>query len=69
MIVFVIQWYYLDFAVVINGDTKETIFNATIEGGPVWIFVLFQFFFYSVFVVSDGLLVGCIYLRAYCRAD
>ncbi|PPQ74317.1 hypothetical protein CVT25_000710, partial [Psilocybe cyanescens] len=63
MIVFVIQWYYLDFAIVINGDTKESIFNATIEGGPVWIFVFFQFFFYSVFIVSDELLIWqCYYV-------
>ncbi|PPQ81330.1 LOW QUALITY PROTEIN: hypothetical protein CVT25_015086 [Psilocybe cyanescens] len=53
---FITQWYILDLSVVINGDTRQSIFIAT-EFGPVWIFVLTVFLLYSLLIVSDGLLV------------
>ncbi|PPQ81329.1 hypothetical protein CVT25_015085 [Psilocybe cyanescens] len=53
---FIFQWYILDWSVVINGDTRKSVFIATVEG-PHWAFVLTVFLVYSLFIVSDGLLI------------
>ncbi|PPQ72177.1 LOW QUALITY PROTEIN: hypothetical protein CVT25_008818 [Psilocybe cyanescens] len=55
---FVVQWYFLNWAIVSNGDTRESIFLETVGGGPPWIFVLDDFLFFAALIVSDGLLVG-----------
>ncbi|PPQ88319.1 hypothetical protein CVT25_012438 [Psilocybe cyanescens] len=54
---FIVQWYSIDLDVVINGDTRETIFISNVEGGPPWVWVFVDFLTYSSFVVSDGLLI------------
>ncbi|PPQ85447.1 hypothetical protein CVT25_006284 [Psilocybe cyanescens] len=54
---FIMQWHSIDLDVVVNGDTRETIFVSTMEGGPPWAWVFSVFLFYSSFVVSDGLLI------------
>lgn len=55
---FIIEWYYLNLAVVTNGDTRKSIFISTLEGGSPWIFILDDCFYYGVFLVSDMLLVS-----------
>ncbi|PPQ80734.1 hypothetical protein CVT25_001854 [Psilocybe cyanescens] len=60
MSTFIIQWYTLDWAVVINGDTRLSMFLSTLAGGPAWTFVVTDVLFYSVIIVSDGLLVSYI---------
>ncbi|PPQ82850.1 hypothetical protein CVT25_009221 [Psilocybe cyanescens] len=54
---FIFQWYFLDWFVVVNGDTRESIFFGTLGGGPAWMGVLNTFLFYSLLIVSDGLLI------------
>ncbi|PPQ88151.1 hypothetical protein CVT25_005117 [Psilocybe cyanescens] len=54
---FIEQWYSIDLDIVINGDTRETTFISTVEGGPTWVWVFADFLTYSSFVVSDGLLI------------
>ncbi|PPQ91124.1 hypothetical protein CVT25_013262 [Psilocybe cyanescens] len=54
---FVVQWYSIDLDVVINGDTRESIFFSTVEGGPKWLWVFANVPFYASFVASDGLLI------------
>ncbi|PPQ80969.1 hypothetical protein CVT25_014718 [Psilocybe cyanescens] len=54
---FIVEWYYLDWVVVINGDTRESIFWGSVGEGPQWIFVLNDFLQISSFIVADGLLV------------
>lgn len=56
--VFIVEWYYMDLAVIIEGDSRGLIFDSTLNGGPLWIFVLHQILFFGVFIVSDGLMVG-----------
>lgn len=55
--VFIIQWYFLNLSIVVDGDTRASIFDSTLEGGPVWISVLYQSLAFAVFIVSDALLV------------
>uniref|UniRef100_A0A8H7XVV4 Uncharacterized protein n=1 Tax=Psilocybe cubensis TaxID=181762 RepID=A0A8H7XVV4_PSICU len=52
-----LQWYFLNFLIVSNGDTRESIFNWIIVGGKRWMWVLNNFLFYCLFVVSDVLLI------------
>ncbi|PPQ85449.1 hypothetical protein CVT25_006286 [Psilocybe cyanescens] len=54
---FILEWYSIDMNVVVNGDTRETIFVSTMEGGPPWAWVFSVFLTYSSIVVSDGLLI------------
>ncbi|PPQ79792.1 hypothetical protein CVT25_003146 [Psilocybe cyanescens] len=54
---FSIEWYYIDYAVVFNGDTRASILHTTLEGGPESIFVIYEFFFFLLFIVSDGILI------------
>ncbi|PPQ85904.1 hypothetical protein CVT25_014750 [Psilocybe cyanescens] len=35
---FIVQWYFLNWVIVSNGDTRESIFLETVGGGPPWIF-------------------------------
>ncbi|PPQ94732.1 hypothetical protein CVT25_007697 [Psilocybe cyanescens] len=53
---FIVEWYYLDWAIVMNGDTRESIFLATEDGLP-WAWILSGFAENSLFIVSDGLLI------------
>ncbi|PPQ84447.1 hypothetical protein CVT25_012547 [Psilocybe cyanescens] len=53
-----IQWYYFNYKISINGDTRESIVKSILEGGAAFKFyALSEFLFYSIFVVSDGLLI------------
>ncbi|PPQ92897.1 hypothetical protein CVT25_010452 [Psilocybe cyanescens] len=54
---FAVQWYYLDWVLVVNGDTRESIFLATVVDGLDWIWVLCGFLANSMFIISDGLLI------------
>ncbi|PPQ95162.1 hypothetical protein CVT25_013307 [Psilocybe cyanescens] len=36
---FIEQWCSIDLDVVINGDTRETIYVSTVEGGPPWVWI------------------------------
>ncbi|PPQ95161.1 hypothetical protein CVT25_013306 [Psilocybe cyanescens] len=36
---FIVQWYFIDLDIVINGDTRETIYVSTVEGGPNWVWI------------------------------
>ncbi|PPQ91334.1 hypothetical protein CVT25_003767 [Psilocybe cyanescens] len=53
---FIVQWYYLDWVVVVNGDTRESIFWAT-EDGVEWTWILGIFLQNSMLIISDGLLI------------
>ncbi|PPQ90612.1 hypothetical protein CVT25_006682 [Psilocybe cyanescens] len=53
---FIVQWYYLTWTIVINGDTRESIFLGTVDG-PQWTSVLSAFLENSLLIVSDGLLI------------
>lgn len=55
---FLAQWYFLVLAVVIEGDTRESIVSSILGTGPKWIGTLDDFLFYSSLIVSYGLLVG-----------
>ncbi|PPQ87547.1 hypothetical protein CVT25_008472 [Psilocybe cyanescens] len=54
---FLMGWYFLDWVVVINGDTRESIFSGGLGESPQWIWVLSDFLVTSSFVVADGLLI------------
>ncbi|PPQ83551.1 hypothetical protein CVT25_006865, partial [Psilocybe cyanescens] len=54
---FIVEWYYLDWEVVITGDTRESIFLATVGNGLEWAFVLSGFLENFLLIISDGLLV------------
>ncbi|PPQ84812.1 hypothetical protein CVT25_015158 [Psilocybe cyanescens] len=59
---FIVQWYYLDWVVVINGDTRESIFSGTVNGLQ-WISVLSTILASSLLIVSDSLLIWrCYYV-------
>lgn len=58
--VFVIEWYYLDLAIIVDGNSRGSIFDSTLNGGPLWVFILHQILFFGVFIVSDGLLVSAL---------
>ncbi|PPQ90323.1 hypothetical protein CVT25_007725 [Psilocybe cyanescens] len=53
---FIVQWYFLDLTVVVDGDTRESIFFGTLLV-PQWISELSDLLFYSTLMVSDGLLI------------
>lgn len=55
---FSFQWYLINWSVVINGDTRESIFFAALQGGPQWMLVIDESLFYAPLIVSDGLLVS-----------
>ncbi|PPQ94337.1 hypothetical protein CVT25_000296 [Psilocybe cyanescens] len=55
---FIMEWYDLDWVVVINGDTRESIFLATMGDGLQWTLALSIFLQNSLLIISDGLLVG-----------
>ncbi|PPQ80388.1 hypothetical protein CVT25_001705 [Psilocybe cyanescens] len=55
---FVNEWYYLDWTFAINGATRESIFIATGGDGSKWSWVFSNLLIYSLFIISDGLLVG-----------
>ncbi|PPQ74132.1 hypothetical protein CVT25_003590 [Psilocybe cyanescens] len=54
---FITEWYYLDWVVVINGHTRESIFWVTVGNGLQWVFVLNDFLQNSLLIISDGLLI------------
>lgn len=54
---FIVEWYFLDWVIVVNGDTRNSMFWSSL-GGPTWIIVFDNVVFNSSFVVSDGLLVS-----------
>lgn len=54
---FIFDWYFLDWSLVVNGDTRDTMFRSTL-GSPLWLDVLDDFLFNCSLVVSDGFLVG-----------
>lgn len=53
---FILQWHFLSRAVVIDGDSRESIFYSK-EGGPRPISVITTLLFYSSITASDALLV------------
>ncbi|PPQ95691.1 hypothetical protein CVT25_000788 [Psilocybe cyanescens] len=54
---FIIQWYYIDWTIVTNGNTRESIFWVTVEDSLEWISILNDFLQNFVFIISDGLLI------------
>lgn len=55
---FTIEWYYFNKNIIINGTIREAIVLSILEGGPgLNPYAAGEFLFYSVFIVSDGLLV------------
>ncbi|PPQ92899.1 hypothetical protein CVT25_010454 [Psilocybe cyanescens] len=54
---FVVEWYYLNWTIVITGDTRESIFLATVGGGLPWTWILSDFLQNSLLIISDGLLI------------
>lgn len=54
---FIFQWYFLDWAFVANGDTRDSIFGASL-GGPLWLQAIDQLIQNASIVVADVLLVG-----------
>lgn len=54
---FAVNWYFLDWVVVTNGDTRDSIFLATV-GGVQWLFILNNILYYCLFMIADGLLVS-----------
>ncbi|PPQ93632.1 hypothetical protein CVT25_000818 [Psilocybe cyanescens] len=54
---FIVQWYFLDWVVVVNGDTRESIFLSTVGDGLEWTWILNDFLQISMFIISDGLLI------------
>lgn len=62
---FIIQWTYLNLSIVDGGDTRQSMFISTLEGGPAWLFILDDCFYYGVFLVTDILLVSEIFADMY----
>ncbi|PPQ94135.1 hypothetical protein CVT25_007891 [Psilocybe cyanescens] len=52
----IVQWYYLTWIIVVNGDSRESIFLGTVDGLQ-WIAVLTDLLENSLLIISDGLLV------------
>lgn len=60
LINFIIQWYWFNQAMIVNGSTRLSIFFATaLDGVSPWLDIFDSFVFYSAFTVSDALLVSC----------
>lgn len=57
---FILQWYILDWDVVRNGDTRDSVYWASIEGQS-WFSLVGAFLPDSSLLISDGLLVGLHY--------
>ncbi|PPQ80731.1 hypothetical protein CVT25_001851 [Psilocybe cyanescens] len=55
--IFVLEWFFLEFSFVTNGDSRVTIFVASVEGGPFWAFVILEILTFALFVISDALLI------------
>ncbi|KAH9478156.1 hypothetical protein JR316_0008609 [Psilocybe cubensis] len=53
---FAVEWYWLSWPLVQNGDTRATTFQATLDI-PVWVYLIDNVMFDLVLVVSDGLLI------------
>lgn len=65
MITFIIEWWWLDQWMVVNGSTRATMFLSTLEGPVPSLYAFNNFVFYLGFVLSDVFLVsylayGCI---------
>lgn len=56
----ILEWYFVNWSLVVNGDTRESIFWSSLRG-PSWFGSLYSFLLDASLVVSDGLLVGYIY--------
>ncbi|KAH9475588.1 hypothetical protein JR316_0012705 [Psilocybe cubensis] len=54
---FMVTWYFTDWAFVLHGQTRESIFVNTLENVPTWIVVVEDLFTNSLLVISDGLLI------------
>ncbi|PPQ88043.1 hypothetical protein CVT25_000870 [Psilocybe cyanescens] len=54
---FIIDWYYINWTIVTNGNTRESIFWGTVGYGLEWIWVLNDFLQNSLLIISDGLLI------------
>ncbi|KAH9474203.1 hypothetical protein JR316_0008606 [Psilocybe cubensis] len=53
---FSLQWYYLNWSIVVNGSTRNSIFVASLSS-PTWLHIFNEFLFNLLFVVSDALLI------------
>ncbi|PPQ81461.1 hypothetical protein CVT25_013364 [Psilocybe cyanescens] len=53
----IVEWYLLNWTIVISGDTREAIFVGTVGDGLQWAFILNNILQNSLFIVSDGLLI------------
>ncbi|PPQ89898.1 hypothetical protein CVT25_004841 [Psilocybe cyanescens] len=52
-----VNWYYTQVVFIDNGDTRANSFIASIEDGKPWIFIVSDILDFSVFILSDGLLI------------
>lgn len=55
---FIFQWYFLDWCIVFNGETRDSMFWTSVSG-PLWLITINEFLQNFAFIISDGLLVGC----------
>ncbi|KAH9478993.1 hypothetical protein JR316_0009457 [Psilocybe cubensis] len=53
---FILQWYFLNWAFIMNGNIKESIFFSSLDS-PLWVSELLRIIETVIFVISDGLLV------------
>ncbi|KAH9478097.1 hypothetical protein JR316_0010335 [Psilocybe cubensis] len=54
---FAVQWYYLNLAIIENGDTRVSIFISALTRGSVTVYAVTQTAFCMMFIVSDALLI------------
>ncbi|PPQ82444.1 hypothetical protein CVT25_007242, partial [Psilocybe cyanescens] len=54
---FIIDWYYINWTIVTNGNMRESIFLGTVGYGLEWTWVLNDFLQNSLLIISDGLLI------------
>ncbi|PPQ94166.1 hypothetical protein CVT25_003751 [Psilocybe cyanescens] len=54
---FIMDWYYINWTIVTNGNTRESMFLATVGDGLEWISILNNVLQNSLLIISDGLLI------------
>lgn len=54
---FALDWYWLKYAIINNGQTQISMFNAIVEAPP-WVYITLVVLQFGMFIISDGLLVG-----------